>query len=103
MRCNDTETPSRQSGSIEIADLNGDGAPEAWVTEGSTLCYGNTAAAFVLVTKSGLGWAPLLDSVGIPVLRKTKSMGWPDIEVGVPGMGPFPVYRFNGTKYVRAR
>jgi hypothetical protein len=103
VRCDDTMTPSRQSGSIEVTDLNGDGGPEAWVKEGSTFCYGNTAAAFVLMTRKGPGWVVLLDGVGIPVLRETKSTGWPDIEVGVPGIGPPPVYRFNGTTYVRGR
>lgn len=103
VRCDDTETASRQNGSIEVADLNGDGAPEAWVRESSLFCYGNTAEAFVLVTKKGPGWTVLLDEVGIAGPRKTKSLGWPDIEVGGPGMGPFPVYRFNGTKYVLGR
>ncbi len=103
VRCDDTETASRQSGSIEVADLNGDGAPEAWLKESSLFCYGNTAEAFVLVTKKGSSWVVLLDEVGIADLRKTKTLGWPDIEVGGPSMGPFPIYRFNGSKYVARR
>lgn len=30
----------------ERRDLNGDGKPEAIITEGGTYCYGNTGAAF---------------------------------------------------------
>lgn len=103
VRCDDDQTASRQSGSIELADLNGDGAPEAWVRESSVFCYGNTAEAFVLLTRRGPGWTVLLDEVGVADLRRTKTLGWPDITVGGPGMGPMPVYRFNGTKYVRGR
>jgi len=103
VRCDDTVTMSHQDGSIEAADLNGDGAPEAWVHESSTYCYGNTAEAFVLLTRKGPAWVVLLDEVGVAVERPTKHAGWPDIEVGGPGMGPFPVYRFNGAKYVAGR
>lgn len=101
IRCDDTVTPSRQTGTIELADLNGDGAPEAWVRESSTFCYGNTAEAFVLLTQTAGRWTVLLDQVGVAVPRETRHRGWPDIEVGGPGMGPFPVYRFNGKSYVR--
>ena len=103
MRCDDPETTSRQNGSIEATDLNGDGAPEAWVRESSLYCYGNTAEAFVLLTRKAGGWKVLLDTPGVAMPRKTKTMGWPDIEVGGPGLGPMPVYRFDGTKYVRGR
>lgn len=71
--------------------------------ESSTYCYGNTAEAFVLVGKDAEhDWAVLLDEVGVPIERETRQHGWPDIEVGGPGAGPFPVYRFDGTRYVRA-
>lgn len=103
VRCEDTETMSRQSGSIEVTDLNGDGSPEAWVLESSLFCYGNTASAFVLLTKTDRGWKVLLDQVGIAVPMGTKTRGWPDITVGGPGMGPMPVYRFNGVKYELSR
>jgi hypothetical protein len=101
VRCDDTQSASRQAGALELADLNGDGAPEAWIRESSTFCYGDTAEAFVLVTKKPTGWTVLLDEVGIADPRATKHLGWPDIEVGGPGMGPMPVYRFNGVKYLR--
>jgi hypothetical protein len=103
IRCDDTVTASRMAGFIETEDLNGDGQPEAWVRESSTYCYGNTAEAFVLLTKKNGAWTVLLDEVGIASPRTTKTNGWVDIEVGGPGMGPMPVYRFNGTKYVPRR
>ena len=34
------------------------------------------------------------------VLHDMRHAGWHDIEVGGPGLGPFPVFQFNGTTYV---
>ena len=100
VRCAEDTAESYAPGSIELQDLNGDGAAEAWVRESSTFCYGNTAESFVLLSKGADGkWIVLLDQVGIADVKTTKHKGWPDIEVGGPGMGPFPVYRFNGKKY----
>lgn len=101
VRCDDTVTESYQAGSIESADLNNDGEPEAWVTESSLFCYGNTAEAFVLLTKDNKGeWIKLLDEVGVPSVLTTSRNGWPDISVGGPGPGPFPVYYYDGSKYI---
>ena len=100
IRCDDTVTISRQAGYIEVVDLNSDGLPEAFVRESSTFCYGNTAEAFVLVTKDSAGdWRVLLDQVGIAVVTESGNLGWPDIEVGGPGFGPAPLFRFDGTQY----
>jgi hypothetical protein len=100
VRCEDDTTMSAQPGSIEMEDLNGDGTAEAWVKESSIFCYGNTAEAFVLVGKDNKdAWVVLLDQVGMPVVQESKSKGWPDIEVGGPGFGKFPVYRYDGEKY----
>jgi len=96
-----TDAPSYVPGSIEMEDLNGDGNAEAWVKESSTFCYGNTAEAFVLLTKDAKGgWAKILDEVGIAVVLDTKHKSWSDIEVGGPGEGPFPHFHYNGKKYV---
>ena len=104
VRCKeDPPTASYMPGRIETADLNGDGQPEAWVSESSLFCYGNTAESFVLLTKDAGGWRVLLDEVGIPNVLKTKRGGWPDIEVGGPGFGKFPVYRWDGKSYVRRK
>ncbi len=100
-RCAEDTSESHTPGAIEMQDLNGDGTAEAWVTESSSYCYGNTEQAFVLLSKGADGkWTVLLDQVGVATPKDSKHKGWPDIEVGRPGMGPFPVYRFNGKKYV---
>lgn len=100
VRCDDTVTASAMTGFIELADLNGDGSPEAWVRESSLYCYGNTAEAFVLLTRDGSGaWVKLIDEIGVGLPLETSHNGWPDIEVGGPGAGPFPVYRFDGMSY----
>lgn len=105
VRCEeDPPTASSMPGQIEVVDLNGDGRPEAWVTESSVFCYGNTAAFFVLVTRDEGGtWRPLMDAVGVATALETKRQGWPDVEVGGPGFGKFPVYRWNGKAYVRPK
>jgi hypothetical protein len=94
-------TLSYQPGKAELADLNGDGQDEAWVTEGSLFCYGNTGQYFVLLTRGQSGWQIIIEAVGIPVIRETGKQGWPDIEVGGPGFAVFPLYRWNGESYVR--
>jgi hypothetical protein len=100
IRCKEEiPTLSYTPGHIELADLNGDGRPEAWVTEGSLYCYGNTARYFVLVTKDGDTWQRLLEDVGIPLVQDTRHHGWPDIEVGGPGFSKLPVYRWDGKSY----
>lgn len=104
IRCEDDVTASYTPGSIELEDLNGDGISEAWVKEGSVFCYGNTAEYFVLVAKDDKGvWKQLLESVGVATALKTKTKGWSDIEVGGPGNGPFPVYRYNGKTYAQKK
>ncbi len=99
-RCREDSGLSHMYGTLEVADLNGDGAPEAWIIESSSYCYGATGQATVLLTRKPTGWVVLLDEVGVALEHKTKANGWPDIEVGGPGFGEMPVFRFNGTKYV---
>ena len=103
VRCTVDITASYMPGVIEAEDLNGDGKKEAFVRESSLFCYGNTAEAFVLVGQDAKGeWKVLLDQVGMALVLDTKSMsGWKDIEVGGPGLGPFPQFRHNGTRYVK--
>lgn len=100
IRCQeDPPTLSYGPGTAEVADLNGDGRPEIWITENSVFCYGDTGSAFVLLTREEAGWRPLLDEVGIPLQRDSRHDGWPDIEVGGPGLVRFPVYHWNGYDY----
>lgn len=88
-------------GTIErVSDLNGDGRPEAIITEGSTYCYGSAEVGFSIVSKEVSGtWKLITGSQGVATILKTKGVGgWPDIEVGGPGFC-FPVERWNGTEY----
>jgi hypothetical protein len=102
------ETPADASygpGTIEERrDLNGDGRPEAVVTEGGTYCYGNTGTGFWIVSQQADGsWKRITNSTGIPDFLKTKGVGgWPDISIGGPGFC-FPVVRWNGREYVLNR
>lgn len=88
----------------EVRDLNGDGRPEAVVTEGGTFCYGFTGAGFQLLGKQEDGsWRRITADIGIPrFLDSTGADGWPDISIGGPGFC-FPVQRWNGSEYALHR
>ena len=102
VRCEDDVTASYMAGFIEWEDLNGDGVDEAFVRESSLFCYGNTAEAVVIVAKDAKGaWRIVLDETGVAVALKTKAKGWFDIEVGGPGSGPFPKFRYDGNAYAK--
>lgn len=99
--CGDPGTPSYTAGAIEtVRDLNGDGRPEAVITEGSTYCFGMTGTGFTVVSKQADGtWRRIISSQGMPNFLSTKGVdGWPDIEIGGPGFC-FPVERWNGKAY----
>lgn len=84
----------------DVRDLNGDGAPEAIVTESGAACYGNTGQGFYLLTQTGPGaWKRLYSSPGIPDVLETSANGWPELEVGGPGFC-FPILRWDGKTYV---
>lgn len=103
--CEGMEGASYMPGAIEtVADLNGDGRPEAVLTEGSGICYGNTGQAFWLMSKQADGaWKLMVTETGMASFLKTKGAGgWPDLSVGGPGFC-FPVLRWNGQKYVLNR
>jgi hypothetical protein len=103
--CDDSGSTGYEPGNIEsYSDLNGDGRPEAVVTEGGTFCYGNTGTGFWLLSKQANGkWATLYESQGIAEFLTTTGVGkMPDISVGGPGFC-FPVFRWNGKAYVQNR
>jgi hypothetical protein len=83
----------------DVRDLNGDGRPEVVITDESTDCYGMTGQGFALVTQGPDGqWRKVEGEAGIPTFLKTGAGGWPDLEVGGPGLC-HPVLRWNGQAY----
>ncbi len=108
--CGDPGTASYTPGAIEqVADLNGDGRPEAILSEGSAFCFGETGQGYAVVSKQADGsWKVVTQGTGMitilatpaPVLAATS--GWPDLEIGGPGFC-FPVERWNGREYALHR
>ncbi len=97
--CSDDPDPS--GASIEtVRDLNGDGRPEAVITEGGSFCYGFTGTGFQLLSQQADGgWRVITGDIGIPEFLASKGAGgWPDISIGGPGFC-FPVQRWNGKEY----
>lgn len=103
-KCEDPTASSGQGMIAEVRDVNGDGRPEAVITEGGTFCYGHTGAGFSVVSKQRDGsWKLMTSGTGIATFLPTKGAGgWPDIEVGGPGFC-FPVERWNGRAYKQHR
>lgn len=102
--CDESEA-SYEAGAIETyRDLNGDGRPEAVVTEGGTFCYGNTGTGFRLLSKQpGGNWKVLYESQGMAEFLPSRGADkMPDISVGGPGFC-FPVVRWNGKSYEQHR
>jgi hypothetical protein len=96
---------SYSPGAIETyQDLNGDGRPEAVVTEQGGMCYGMTGQGFWLLSKqAGGSWRLLTKGVAIPEFLRTRgAAGYPDIRLGGPGFC-FPVVRWNGREYALQR
>ena len=103
--CYGAESESYSPGSIDTyRDLNGDGRPEALVTEGGAICYGMTGTHFWLLSKQANGsWKLMTEETAMPDFLATKGAGgWPDIQLGGPGFC-FPVVRWNGKAYVNHR
>ena len=101
----DAPSSSDTPGAIEdVRDLNGDGLPEAIITEGGTYCDGNTGAGYSLVSKQpNGGWKLITNGTGMLNILNTKgTANWPDIEIGGPGFC-FPVERWNGREYAMQR
>lgn len=99
--CRDPGTAGYTPGRIEqVGDLNGDGRPEAVISEGSAFCYGRHEVGFSLVSKQAdSSWRAIFASAGIAHILPTRGVGgWPDIEIQGPGFC-FPVRRWNGAAY----
>jgi len=103
--CHDHSSSGHDPGAIETyKDLNGDGRPEAVVTEGGSFCYGSTETGFYMLSKQANGrWAKIFQSQGMAEFLPTRGVGrMPDISIGGPGFC-FPVVRWNGKTYVQNR
>lgn len=99
--CDDPGSAAYTPGQIDdFRDFNGDGRPEAIISEGSNFCFGMTGTGFSLVSKQADGtWRLMTSSPGLPTILAIKaSNGWPDIEIGGPGFC-FPVTRWTGAEY----
>ena len=97
----DSGAPASSGAVIDLVrDLNGDGRPEAVVSDGGTYCYGHAGTGFQLLGKQANGsWKVITGNNGMPEFLKTKGKdGWPDLSVGGPGFC-FPVQRWNGKTY----
>jgi hypothetical protein len=107
--CGDPGTASYQPGAIEtVRDINGDGRPDAVITEGSTYCFGGDENGFSLVSKQADGtWKLIASESGVATILPRRAApgaagGWPDIEIGGPGFC-FPVQRWTGSGYATYR
>lgn len=87
-----------------LADLNGDGQPEAVVSLPGIACWGHTEQGYAVLTRQPDGrWRMLSTGAGIAVLLPGRgAQNMPDIEVGGPGFC-FPVLRWNGRAYAEVR
>jgi|GEM_PF-641093 len=99
--CDDPSSSSYQPGALsELRDLNGDGQPEAVLTEGGSFCHGNTGQGFWLLSRTASGaWTLMTSQQGFADFLATKGRdGYPDIQLGGPGFC-FPVLRWDGREY----
>jgi hypothetical protein len=83
----------------EVVDLNGDGQPEVF-TRVYGICLGGAAGVSVnLYVKDRNGrWKAQFGFPGDYMIQHTRSMGYPDIEIGGPGSCS-PLWRWNGRQY----
>lgn len=84
---------------VTVVDLNGDGQPEVFV-QAYSACYGMAGGELSLLIKTKQGaWK---NNFGFPAgqykLLSAKSQGYPDIEIGGPGVCS-PIWRWNGKEY----
>lgn len=103
--CGDPGGPAYTPGAIDqVKDLNGDGRPDAIISEGSSFCFGMVGMGYALVSKQANGtWRMMSSGPGIPTVLATRGAGnWPDLEIGGPGFC-FPVHRWNGARYALQR
>lgn len=95
-----TEYPVQTS--VYPTDMNKDGQEELFIGLGSVALYGNIGESYSLYIKDKAGafqMDPVFSGSGRPAVLSMKNLGYPDLLIGGPGF-EFPVYRWNGRKYV---
>jgi hypothetical protein len=99
------EQPEPEGVAVDLyRDLNGDGRPEAVLSESGTFCYGHAGAGYALLSKQANGgWRLMSSGAGVLEPLATKGVGgYPDLQIGGPGFC-FPVARWNGREYALHR
>jgi hypothetical protein len=97
-KMNDRDCGMQVEYEAEAVDLNGDGQLEV-LTKKHGVCFGMAGVEMNLYIRAQDGaWKPQFGFPGEPKLLKTKSHGFPDIEVLGPGQC-FPVWRYDGNAY----
>jgi hypothetical protein len=99
------EQPEPEGVTVDhYGDLNGDGRPEAILSEGGTFCYGAAGAGYAFLSKQANGSWRLMSSGGgmVTPLKTRGAAGYPDLSIGGPGFC-FPVERWNGRDYALQR
>jgi hypothetical protein len=83
----------------EVIDLNGDGTPEVFVRLHGICMGGNAGVHLSLYIKDRVGkWINQFGFPGDYTILKTRSKGFPDIEIVGPGACS-PAWRWNGAAY----
>lgn len=87
-----------------VRDYNGDGLPDAIVTDSSISCYGISTGIFSIVSKQRDGsWNKIADGTGVPeFLPRKVASGWPDLSIGGPGFC-FSVQKWTGSSFEHDR
>lgn len=95
---NDVDCGQQIEYEAEAIDLNGDGQLEVFTRKFGS-CFGMAGVQMDLYIRSRDGnWKSQFGFPGDAKLLKTKSHGFPDIEIVGPGLC-FPVWRYDGKAY----
>jgi len=95
---NDAECGQQIEYEAEAVDLNGDGQLEVFTRKFGS-CFGMAGVQMDLYIRSTDGsWKSQFGFPGDAKLLKTKSQGFPDIEIVGPGRC-FPMWRYDGKAY----
>jgi len=81
----------------ELVDLNGDGAPEAIVTDSDPVCYPGANRYFAVVVREGKAWRQLVSGAGSIEQQSTRHRDWTTLTITQRGCArPFG---YDGARY----